>query len=280
MNPRLKLANSRYLLKVALGCVICLFLVLALHIHAQNQAKEDVIATKPEFSTAKQKAMASRQKALAARKGIPQQARARNRTSSRKIDYGKHAEFYRVIIDYNLFRPLGWAPKKSEPQYSLIGTVVDTNSTIAQAIVLEKRSNQYHVVTIGEKIGEVTVTDIQAKQITLDQAGKPLTLKTSSLQFLSASRGTGKGGNPRTQQAGENKTNERGNANANAADRGRANLQKMKAEMAEKFQNASKEERERMMEEFKEKEAEMREQVEIRRKEARERRANRRRRDR
>ena len=115
--------------------------------------------------------------------------RSRGRQNRGRIDFGENAAFYKVIIDNNLFRPLGWTPPNNEPAYSLIGTAVGVDGAVSQATLLEKRSNRYHFVTIGTELGDMTVKDIQAKQVILDNAGKPMTLKSGELQFLTTSRG-------------------------------------------------------------------------------------------
>ena len=75
-------------------------------------------------------------------------------------------EFYRTIIDNNLFRPLGWRlPRPREP-YRLLGTILpaDRNTVSPQAIIQATLGNTIHIITIGEKLDANTkVTDIQPK---------------------------------------------------------------------------------------------------------------------
>ena len=166
MNLLLKIICS-----VGIGCVVCLFLVFAIRApDAQEKPAGDAIAIQ-----------ATKQKAA-------KQQRARARAHQRQADFGENEAFYRVIIDNNLFRPLGWRKPNEAPAYRLLGTVVDTDTAMAQAILQETRANRYYFVTIGEKVGNATVKDIQSKQVVLDEAGKTITLKAGSLQFLTQSR--------------------------------------------------------------------------------------------
>merc|ERR1712169_141934 len=58
----------------------------------------------------------------------------------RSIPTESGEEYYKVIVDNNLFRPLGWRPPNNKPRYTLIGTWISSNSVIAKALILEQRS--------------------------------------------------------------------------------------------------------------------------------------------
>ena len=191
---KLKIANTRknIIAKLGIGCVVCLLLGCGILLYAQDKTRVELIATQPdrvpvkkaEIDSAKTQAMLKMKEQTAA-----PAPRFRARQNQARIDFGENEAFYKVIIDNNLFRPLGWTPPDNEPAYSLIGTAVGVDGAVSQATLLEKRSNQYHFVTIGTKLGDLTVKDIQAKQVILDNAGKPMTLKSGELQFLTTSRG-------------------------------------------------------------------------------------------
>ena len=211
----------------------CLFLVFAIRApDAQEKPAGDAIATQSEPRTAKQK--------------TAMQQRARARAHQRQADFGENEAFYRVIIDNNLFRPLGWRKPNEAPSYRLLGTVVDTDTAIAQAILQETRANRYYFVTIGEKVGNATVKDIQSKQVVLDEAGKAITLKAGSLQFLTQSRSRG-GFETRA-----NVDAKRRNEGETAAGNHKPNRQPGKSQLdpgkAMKFRNASPAERRKMIE--------------------------------
>lgn len=244
---------------LGISCVVCLFLVFALRIQAQDKTKGDVIATKPELSEMQNM---SKMEGLskAKQQTWERQSRFRQRQASQGVDFGENAAFYRVIIDNNLFRPLGWTPPKNEPAYSLVGTVVAANGTIAEATLLEKRSNQYHFVTVGEKLGDMTVKDIQAKQVTLDKAGETITLKTGALQFLATNRRSGgKASGERREGQSEKEANSQANAKQqmDAAKRRQMEMQKQAAalginpkELEEKLRASSPEGRQEITREI------------------------------
>lgn len=93
-------------------------------------------------------------------------------------------EFYKVIVDNNIFRRLGWRPPKKEPEYTLIGTISNPDGDYTKAIILERRSNQQKTVKVGETLGKVRVKEIKPKQVILDDKGKEIKLKLSSQGFL------------------------------------------------------------------------------------------------
>lgn len=93
-------------------------------------------------------------------------------------------DYFKVIVDNNIFRPLGWRPPKKEPEYTLIGTTSIPNSTYSEAIILERRSKQMRTVKVGETFGKVSVKEIKPKQVILDDNGKEIKLTMSSQQFL------------------------------------------------------------------------------------------------
>ena len=270
---KVKVANNQRNIaaKLGIGCIVCLLFGFGVFLYAQGKMKVEFIATKPEINpgkkvemdSAKTQAMAKMKEQAAARTD-----RSRRRQNRGSIDFGENAAFYKVIIDNNLFRPLGWTPPNNEPAYSLIGTAVGVNGTVSQATLLEKRSNRYHFVTIGTKLGDVTIKDIQAKQVILDKAGKPMTLRAGELQFLTTSRGreNGRGG-----QSGEGQSEKDGNNQAKNQDNAKMDAEKrrqlemknqaaawgMKAnELAEKIRNASPEERQEIMQKMRAERAE------------------------
>jgi hypothetical protein len=234
-------------------------------LYAQDKTKVEFIGTKPEMDSVKKAEMdsAKTQAMIKMKEQTAAQAnRFRERQNRGRIDFGGNAAFYKVIIDNNLFRPLGWTPPNNEPAYSLIGTAVGAGGAVSQATLLEKRSNRYHFVTIGTKLGDMTVKDIQAKQVTLDKAGKPITLKTGELQFLTTSRGRdggggGQGSEGQSEKEGNNSAKNQADAKMDAEKRRQMEMQKQAAafgikpgELAEKLKDASPEERQEIMREI------------------------------
>ena len=112
-----------------------------------------------------------------------------NRTRTRPSDTLKEAEnseFYRTIIDNNLFRPLGWRPPRPQEPYRLIGTLIPTDGrTGAQAFIQTTHGNTTYTVTRGDTLdADTTVIDIQAKQVTLEKSGQQRTLKLNPTPWL------------------------------------------------------------------------------------------------
>lgn len=270
---QLKVVSNRksIVAKLGLGCVVCLLLGCGILLYAQDKAKVEFIATKPDINPIK-KTESDSAKTQALLEMKEQAAAPVNRFRARQnrgsIDFGENAAFYKVIIDNNLFRPLGWTPPNNEPAYSLIGTAVGTEGAVSQATLLEKRSNRYHFVTIGTKLGDMTVKDIQAKQVTLDNAGKPITLKAGELQFLTTARGreTGKAtqtSEGQSEKAGGDNQGNQANAKMEAEKRRQMEMKEQAAawgmrpgELAEKLRDASPEERREIMQKMRRERAE------------------------
>ncbi len=258
MELRVTGNQCNILAKLGIGCVVCLLLGFGILLHAQEKTKADFIGTKSEMNSAKMQDMAKM------KEQAETQRRFRQRQNRVAVDFGENAAFYKVIIDNNLFRPLGWTAPNNEPAYSLVGTAVDADGVIAQATLLEKRSNRYHFVTIGEKLGNITVKDIQAKQVVLEKDGKPITLKTETLQFLATNRGSGSKGGEGSQSASEKDGNDTAKNQANArqrqmeAEKRRQMEMKKQIEMlgisqkelAEKLRDSSPAERQEIMREI------------------------------
>lgn len=117
--------------------------------------------------------------------------RARLRSSIHPIEdmdlkHFQNSDFYRTIIDNNLFRPLGWKPPRPQEPYRLLGTIIPIDAKPPpKAIIQNTVGNQIHIVAVGDNLDtETHVTDIQTKHITLKKNGqqRQLTLKSSFLQ--------------------------------------------------------------------------------------------------
>ena len=94
--------------------------------------------------------------------------------------------FYQTIIDNNIFRPLNWKPPQRVSAYELLGTVIATDGSSATAYIQERKSNQFSAVSLGQKVGKMTVETITSKQVTLTQNSESLTLAMSNSQFLNS----------------------------------------------------------------------------------------------
>ena len=107
-------------------------------------------------------------------------------TEDVELKHFQNSDFYRTIIDNNLFRPLGWTPPRPQEPYRLLGTIIPTDAkTPPKAIIQNTVRNQTYIFTIGDTLDTDThVTDIQTKHIILEKNGqqRQLTLKSSFLQ--------------------------------------------------------------------------------------------------
>ena len=107
-------------------------------------------------------------------------------TEDVELKHFHNSDFYRTIIDNNLFRPLGWTPLRPREPYRLLGTIIPTDAkTPPKAVIQNTVRNQTHIVTIGDTLdAETHVTDIQTKHVTLkkNEQQRQLTLKSSFLQ--------------------------------------------------------------------------------------------------
>ena len=119
-------------------------------------------------------------------KVVPVDATSSRRQSSPVIDFDSEVSYYRPIIEYNLFRPLGWTPPRPSEPYRLIGTVLATDAnTPPQAILQTTAGNTTYIVTTGEKIDASTeVISIESKQVTLSTNGQQRTLRLNTAVYL------------------------------------------------------------------------------------------------
>ena len=95
-------------------------------------------------------------------------------------------KFYRTIVDNNLFSPLGWTPPRPRETYRLLGTILPTDANIPKQAILQKTPvGRIYTVTIGETLDtDITVTNIQPKQVTLEKAGVRRTLHLNTTPLL------------------------------------------------------------------------------------------------
>jgi hypothetical protein len=166
-------------------------------------------------------------------------ARRKNPNVNRDKEPNGNADFYRVIVENNLFRPLGWQKPNSEPQYTLIATLIEPEGNMARALLMDRKSNQSYYVAIGEKVGDAIVKDIKSNQVTLYKIGDTMTIRAEWNPFLSSS--STNGGRAPTLNRGN-----RSNQNSENSDSKKLNL----TEIKRRLQNASPEERKSIMAQY------------------------------
>ena len=154
-------------------------------------------------------------------------------------------DFYRVIIENNLFRPLGWQRPNRDPEYALVATWIGTQGTVAKALVMERKSSQLYYVARGEKVGSAIVENIAANQVSLKASDDIVTLKAESMQFLSGSSSS-------RERSGEGKgseaSEERSRDERQAQRAGRRGANRERDALREWLRTASPEERRRKLE--------------------------------
>lgn len=244
-----------------------LLLVFGMRLQAQDRGRDARVAlnTNERQQQATQRTEQSRSRQRGGNWG--QQGRSeqggnwRNQGRSENTSSNDGADYYSVIVNNNIFRPLGWRPPNKEPEYSFNGAFVSDDNSKSEGYVLERRSNKYYTVVIGDKIGDAVVTDIQEKEISLDKNGEKITLKLANEPFLKTGgsrRGDSRGNDDRNRDDNEERRSsadqeeeERKKREA-AEEQNRREWSQRAQEMRRRWESASRGDRERMMREFRE----------------------------
>ena len=239
---------SKILIFSGIGCVAILLFVFGVRLQAQNAGKKEIIITKADGmkipATLRMDQFKNHQQ------GLNWNVKSRSK-STESDDSG---DFYKVIVDNNIFRPLGWRPPNKEPQYTLIGTAIDPNGTREEAFILEERSNKFYIAGVGGKVGDAVVQEIQEKKVILDKNGETITLRGRNMQFLN-SRGSRRSSSSRSESSNQNVSNNNKESSSKSFDK-EAAMKKAKEEAMKKaqdmpriFEGTSREDRERMIRE-------------------------------
>ncbi len=240
---------SKILTFLGIGCVAGLLLVYGVKLQAQNANKKEIIIAKAN----EMKTQAAPQ--IVQFRTLPQGVNweAQRSSRSKKSD---NSDFYKVIIDNNIFRPLGWRPPNREPQYMLIGAAINPNGTRMEAFISEERSNEFYIVGIGDKVGDAIVKEIQQKKVTLDKNGETITLRKGNMQFLK-SGGSRRSSPSRSESSNRNESYNRESSSKSfdkeaAMRKAKEEAMKKAQEMRGKFQNVPPEVRKQIMSQLKE----------------------------
>ena len=164
-------------------------------------------------------------------------------------------QYYKIISDNNLFRPLGWTKPDRTPKYELVGTIIGKD--FARAYVSEIGRNRIHIVEVGDSLPSLgDVLELGRNKILLENS---VELKSSSVGFLNvtgskrnSNRGRGKSTSTKTSTdttttATENTTRQRNRVSGRSG--GTGGGQQWQAQI-QRFQNASPGEREQMIQQF------------------------------
>lgn len=176
----------------------------------------------------------------------PLYAQEKKRVNRKQVEERESVgDFYSVIIENNLFRPLGWRKPNRDPDYALIATWIGTQGPVAKALVMERKSSQLYYVGKGEKVGDAIVENIAANQVSLKASDNIVTLKAESIQFLS-------GSSPSREKSGEGggdaASEERPNDERREQRAGRRGANRERDALREWLRTASPEERRRKLE--------------------------------
>ena len=249
---------SKIISFLGIACVVTLLLIFGVRLQAQNESKDKITTAKVNEMRAQAMQLGSqfrnRQQGTTnwgaqgrqqgsnwGAQGRQQGSRPGEQGRSESSGSENKPDFYRVIVDNNIFRPLGWRPPNREPEYTFIGTRVDSNGdAAAEAYVLETRSNQFFMASIGDKIGDAIVKEIKKKEIILDKNGEVITLKGGKMAFLQT--GGSRGGPSRGSSNARNEDSNNGNRSASrssdkesaSAKKAQANAEKMRRQMMER----------------------------------------------
>lgn len=165
---------SKVLILLGIGCCVGFLLIFGVDLQWGNLSKVDTGNVNMKESKAQVKLTAT---------DYQSRKQVSNSVPNDEKSNG-NSEFYQAIVDNSLFRPLGWKPPNNEPEYTLIGTAIDTIGDNSKAFVLENRSNQFYTVSVGHEIGDAVVKEIEDKKAILYKNGEMITLKSDSMRFL------------------------------------------------------------------------------------------------
>ncbi len=253
---------SKILIFLGIGCVVGLLLVFGVRLQAQDATKKEIITAKANEmkvqATPQMEQFRTRQQNWAAQ-GRQQTSRWGGQQRSDSSESDNSSDFYRAIVDNNIFRPLGWRPPNREPEYAFIGTRTDPTGTFSEAYVLEQRSNKFYIASIGDKVGDAVIQKIEEKKITLDKNGETITLRSGNDPFLK-SGGSRRSSSSRSESTNQNESSRNNKESASkssnsakeAAEKERAEAMRRAMEMRRRFERASRGDRERMIREFRE----------------------------
>ena len=157
-----------------------------------------------------------------------------------------NSDYYQVIVDDSLFRPLGWKPPNKEPEYTLIGTSIDPLGNHSKAFVSERRTDAFLIVRIGDNMGDMILKEIEDKKVVLDKDGDSITLRTRDIEFLktgsSSSRNQDRSDNYENRDDYNDRSSEtiKWNVNRNTLKRNRTNEKNLRAASKTAIKTASK----------------------------------------
>lgn len=161
-------------------------------------------------------------------------------------------DYYRPIVDNNLFRPLGWTKPDKSPRYELIATIV--SKEYVKAYIREIRNGRDYFVGVGDSIGDTIVQEIRRGMVRLDGDTK---FSMASFGLLNTENRKGRA--KTTAEGKTSTTNSTSKLPEQESRRVRQRTRRLEGRtrgggqwqaQIEQFQNASPEERQKMIQEF------------------------------
>ena len=171
-------------------------------------------------------------------------------------------EYYKIITDNNLFRPLGWKPPVRKLPYYLIGTKVEEGGTAWAYMSRNPEGLVTSVVRVGIDIAGSRVKSIERYKVEMENGDVYTMPRVGFLQTSKSSRNSRRRGSTDSGASGVtqgSETTTRNQSSVNGSTRRSRGGQQGSATAAqrerwqgqvERFQNATAEERLDMIEQF------------------------------
>ena len=107
------------------------------------------------------------------------------------VDLNPAPQFYKVITENNLFRPLGYRKAKPGPPFELIATVVNHGVAGSKALIRSNADRQVYYVGVGEEFAGAKIEMIEPLKVTVFHRGKSQNFHASTGEFLGGGGGEG-----------------------------------------------------------------------------------------
>ena len=103
--------------------------------------------------------------------------------------------YINVIVNKNLFMPLGFSRKEQKQSYVLTGVVSGESGKNDRKAIIEQASGQRsYYVSQGDTVDDTKVTEINEWQVKMDRSGEQMTLKLGEGTHSGAMQGSRGGG--------------------------------------------------------------------------------------
>lgn len=134
------------------------------------------------------------------------------------VDLNPDPQFYKVITENNLFRPLGYRKEKPGPPFELIATVVNHESSESKALIRSNTNQQVYYVGVGEEFAGAKIELIEPLKVMVFHRGKSQEFRASTGGFLGGG-GHERKHQPRTRNRDSAAKSEGGESNFGRGDR-------------------------------------------------------------